>query len=41
MKFENLKSFDSILILTDWQLFKEFKWKKLPSNIFILNGLSQ
>jgi len=41
MKFENLKTFHSISILTDWQLFKEFSWKNLPSNIFILNGLSQ
>ena len=41
MKFENFKTFHSISILTNWQIFKEYKWKNLPSNIFILNGLSQ
>ena len=37
----NLKKFDAISILTDWQLFKEYEWKNLPSSIFILNGLNQ
>jgi UDPglucose 6-dehydrogenase len=41
MSTENLKKFDSVIILTDWQIFKEFEWENLPSNIFILNGLKK
>ena len=37
--FKNIKKYDAIAILTEWEIFKSYNWENLPKNILVINGI--
>ena len=37
--FKEIKKYDAIAILTEWEIFKSYNWENLPKNILVINGI--
>ena len=37
--FKEIKKYDAIAILTEWEIFKSYDWENLPKNILVINGI--